>query len=929
MNKISTILFALLCLYYTGGCFGENGADTQNTLQLTQQEKAWLSEHPVIRVAADPDYAPFQFTNDAEQTVGVANDYLEIIAQRLGIRFEYRQPDSWAQALQLIQNHEADMVAVATETPERLQYMHFTKPYVDFPDVIITRSGEKIASLEELHGKHLATIEGFGINEFLRKNHPQVELRMMPDVQTLLGRISTGEIDAGVLNLATTSYAIGKWKITNLHISSLTDFSYKLALASRRDWPMLNHLLDKALATITEDERQQVFRKWITITTPSPNPQLTKIQLTTEEQQWLDEHPVILAASDPDWPPVEYLDQNKEFSGMAADYIDLVSQRLGIRIEVVPHQNWSEALQSARERKVSLLTAAASTPERSTFLNFSKPYLELPASIIINDDTRGISNMSDLRGKKVAVVKNYASHDFLKRQHPELDLLAVADVRNGLYAVSYGEVDAFIANVATASYYIEKQAIQNLRVAGESGFSYQVGLASRNDWPMLHRLLQKSLNSISNEERQTIYRKWIGLKPESWKPSREQIIAVAVALIIIGFAITLAWNRQLRKTVEYRTQALRASEAAAEKANQAKSDFLAAASHDLRQPLHAMSLQIGQLTELMPDKKAQKILTQISNSQYALSDIINALLDISRLDAGILKPDVSHFPLARLFARLQNEFTPQALERGIDLRVHATHAWLHTDATLLYRILANLVDNAIKHSNAPGVLVGARARGDNWQIEVWDCGPGIAEEQQQAIFGEFVQLLTPEPNRRRGLGLGLSIVRRLNALLDIQLTLASRMGAGSCFRLEVARGTPMPLQKGKALSAKDRNYSLQGAVVLVVDDDLDVLVATRDLLTSWKCAVLTAASVSEALSVITDEDIDVVVADYDLGDEHTGLDLINTLNEHSSKPCKALIISGNVSNEQMRQLREGPYPILSKPVLPMTLRSSLHQLLKA
>ena len=139
----------------------------------------------------------------------------------------------------------------------------------------------------------------------------------------------------------------------------------------------------------------------------------------------------------------------------------------------------------------------------------------------------------------------------------------------------------------------------------------------------------------------------------------------------------------------------------------------------------------------------------------------------------------------------------------------------------------------------------------------------------------------------------------------------------------------MPLQKGKALSAKDRNYSLQGAVVLVVDDDLDVLVATRDLLTSWKCAVLTAASVNEALSVITDEDIDVVVADYDLGDEHTGLDLINTLNEHSSKPCKALIISGNVSNEQMRQLREGPYPILSKPVLPMTLRSSLHQLLKA
>lgn len=936
MSSTRAILLVLFYGLSVGACLGEEALHSNNTprLALTAEEQAWLDAHPVIRIAADPDYAPFQFTNDAGKSVGVANDYLEIISQRLGIRFEYALPDSWAQALQLIQSREADMVAVATETPERLTYMRFTEPYVDFPDVIITRSGSRVASLEELHGRHLLTIEGFGINEFLRNTHPQIELRMAPDVQTLLAMISTGEADAGVLNLATTSYAIGKWKITNLRISSLTEFSYKLALASRRDWPMLNRLLSKALATITEEERQRVFRKWITITAPTRQKKVKRIQLTKKEREWLDEHPVITAASDPNWPPVEYLDRDKKFTGMAADYIELVEQRLGIRIEVVPHETWSQSLKSARDRRVSLLTAAASTPDRDKYLRFTKPYLELPASIIINADTRGISGLPDLRGKRVAVVKNYASHDFLERIHPELELLPVADISNGLYAVSYGEVDAFIANVATASYYIEKLAIQNLRVAGESGFVYKIGIASRSDWPVLHGLLQKSVESISSEERQAIYRKWVGLKPESWEPTREQLIGFAVVLIIIGFGATLIWNRQLRKTVEFRTQELRASEEearaareTAEKANRTKSGFLAAASHDLRQPMHAMSLQLGQLKELLQDNKAEQILAQVSNSQFALSDILNALLDISHLDAGTLKPNLSHFSLAQLFTRLENEFSSQARERGVNLRLRSSHAWLYSDAALLYRVLANLVDNAVKHTRATGVLIAARKRGDKWRIEIWDCGPGIPAERQRAIFDEFVQLDNPGRDRRKGLGLGLSIVQRLNQLLGLQLNLISRSGSGSCFRLTVSEGEPVPQQGGKPLRPEERGYHLQGAVVLVVDDDPDVLTATRDLLNGWGCAVVMATSLEEAMAEVADEDIDIIIADYRLADGHTGLDVIEALNEKGRRHSKALIITGGVNSEELSRLRDGNYPILSKPVAPVTLRSTLHKLM--
>ncbi len=691
MSSIRAILPILLFYgFFVGVCPGDEVLSPSNTsgLVLTVEEQAWLDAHPIIRVAADPDYAPFQFTNDAGRSVGVANDYLEIIAQRLGIRFEYVLSDSWVQALTMIQSRQADMVAVATQTPERLQYMRFTTPYVDFPDVIITRSGEGVASLKALHGRRLATVKGFGINEFLRKHHPQIELRMAPDVKTLLARISTGEEDAGVLNLATVSYAIEKWKITNLHVSSQTPFSYKLALASRRDWPMLQ------------------------------------------------------------------------------------------------------------------------------------------------------------------------------------------------------------------------------------------------------QLLQKSIISIVGEERQAIYRKWIGLQSASWKLTREQLLAFVIALIIIGFGITLIWNRQLRKEVELRiTDLKRAEEEAeaaretAEQANRAKTNFLAAASHDLRQPLHAMGLQIGQLKTLLENEQAQATLTQLGNSQFALNDILNALLDISHLDAGTLHPHPSHFPLAQLFTRLENGFTAQAQERNVRLRVHASHAWIYSDAALLYRVLANLVDNAIKHTRSAGVLIGARRHGDKWRIEVWDCGSGIPAEQQQAIFAEFVQLDNPGRDRRKGLGLGLSIVQRLTQLLDHPLSLVSRSGHGSCFRLEVPQGTPLPQQNGKPASYEEHCYGLQGAVVLVVDDDPDVLTATRDLLSAWQCAVLTAPSLDEAVAVAADEDIDAIIADYRLADGHTGLEVIAALDEKGERQHKALIITGDVNPEELRKLRDGCYPVLSKPVTPVTLRSTLHRLM--
>lgn len=805
VNNLRRCVVALCCLLLVSVCYARApvAAARAVPIGLTPEEKAWLEEHPVIRVAADPDYAPFQFTNKDGRSVGLANDYLAIISSRLGLRFEYQHTDSWSESLQLIRDRKADMVAVATQTPERLQYMRFTTPYVEFPDVLITRSGERVASLAQLHGNQLLTIQGFGINEYLRAQHPQISLQMAPDVKTLLEKISTGEADVGVLNLATVSYEIDKSKISNLSISGATDFSYGLALASRDDWPILHSVLQKGIDSLRDEERQSIARRWVGLSSEPWRP---------SQQQYVIFAVVVI------------------LFGFAATLA------------------WNRQLR----KTVEVTTRDLRTSE----LEYSNLYKTALVGLF----------RTTIDGRKVLEANAALAYQF-----------------------GYDSVESFIKHFASRDTYVEPGRRQEL------------------------------LRSLRRHERVDNF-EFLGRLRDG---SVRSFLLSATLYENKGYLEGAVLDITDRKKAENEAKAAREI---AEQTNRTKSAFLAAASHDLRQPLHAMSLLTGQLCEqLQQNDQAMKILAQINNSQSALSDILNALLDISRLDAGVLKPRLSHFPIAQLFGQLEQEFAPLALERGLSLRFRAAQAWLHTDASLLFRVLANLVDNAIKNSAAPGVLVAARRRGERWCIEVRDCGGGIPVEQQGAIFDEFIQLDNPGRDRSKGLGLGLSIVRRLNQLLKLEMSLDSKLGRGSCFKLLVPSGEPIQNPLELAPPVDEAGYSLQGATVLVVDDDREVLDATRALLASWKCAVLTASGMDEAIREAEDEEIDLIIADYNLAGIHNGLEVIEAITRNNKS--KALIISGDVNLAGLPQLCESGYPVLSKPVAPLTLRSTLHRLM--
>jgi PAS domain S-box-containing protein len=293
--------------------------------------------------------------------------------------------------------------------------------------------------------------------------------------------------------------------------------------------------------------------------TPSAGSAQSLSFLSEAERNWLAEHPVIRLAPDPDFPPIESFDQKGRFVGIAADYVELIEEILGLEVEIVRLNSWSEVLENARSRGVDGLTAAALTPGRQEYLSFSDPHIVLPGVIIARNDVRSTLVVDDLHGKKVSIVKGYLWQEFLTDDHPDIVLDLAPDLQTCLKRLSFGEVDAVVATLPVAIYYIEKEAITNLQVAGETGYFTKLSIATRDDWPELNSILQKTLKRIGPDKKDAILNKWIHIDHESIFAKKEFWITLMViaGVLIIILAFFHNWNRALQRAVDQRTKELK------------------------------------------------------------------------------------------------------------------------------------------------------------------------------------------------------------------------------------------------------------------------------------------------------------------------------------------------------------------------------------
>jgi signal transduction histidine kinase/CheY-like chemotaxis protein len=364
---------------------------------------------------------------------------------------------------------------------------------------------------------------------------------------------------------------------------------------------------------------------------------------------------------------------------------------------------------------------------------------------------------------------------------------------------------------------------------------------------------------------------------------------------------------------------------AAEKANIAKSKFLAAASHDLRQPLHALSLLAGALAERIHYKEVKDIVDKMRAAVAALENLFNALLDISKLDSGVLQPCVEDFHLQPLFDRMENDYRPEAEQKGLGFSVdNCSDLVVRSDTILLERILRNFVSNAIRYTNTGSVHLTMRQEGDRIAIAMKDTGLGIPEAKQGLIFDEYVQLDNPERDRDKGLGLGLAIVSRISQLLGHELQLNSMEGEGSEFTVYVPVGDNANIKEPGTTALPEFNMDLQGMRVLVIDDEKAILDALKVLLAGWGCEVITAETVEEARQELQGHNIepDAILSDYRLREKITGIEAIKAVEAMLGREIPALLITGDMNVEPQDEGVD-EYRVLHKPVQPARLRAFL------
>jgi signal transduction histidine kinase len=372
---------------------------------------------------------------------------------------------------------------------------------------------------------------------------------------------------------------------------------------------------------------------------------------------------------------------------------------------------------------------------------------------------------------------------------------------------------------------------------------------------------------------------------------------------------------------------LREATLAAEDANLGKTRFLAAASHDLLQPLNAARLFLSSLAERPQQPENAALIDRVEISLKSVEDLLGELLDISKLDAGGVVPQIEDFALDELLDGLATEFAALADEGGVALQFVPSHHVVRSDRRLLRRILQNFLSNAIRYTPAGGrVLFGCRVAGESLRLEVWDTGPGIPDDMHDAVFREF-QRIAGTAGTAPGLGLGLAIVDRVARMLDHEITLRSQVGKGSVFAVTVPVGDAVPVHPTVTELPDPRIHALDGAVILCIDDSPDILDGMLALLGGWQCDVRVAESGAQWRSALNGDTPDLVLADYHLDDDKDGLQLIAEICSDVGRVIPAVVISADQTEALREEATRRGHAVLAKPVKPAALRALMTRLL--
>jgi PAS domain S-box-containing protein len=497
------------------------------SLNFTSAELKFLSNHRVIKVHNEYDWPPFNFSKNGVPT-GLSVDYMDLLANRIGIEIQYISGE-WGELLQQAFEKKLDVMLNIVKTPERQEYLLYTENYLKNPNVIVSKNGSNISGIESLFGKKVSFTSGFFYEELLKRKYPNIIRVPVKDTLASLKAVQLEQADAALGEMAVIRYIMRDNLLTGLEVKNDFDSGNpeieKLNIAVRNDWPELRSILVKAMASISSEEEQNLKKKWL----HSDRVAKEIIDLSIAEKAWIKSNPVITIGNEDDWPPFDF-SINGDASGYSIDYLKALAEIAGLKLRFVNGFTWSQLLDKIKKKEIDVLPALADTPDRRQYIDFTNFYMENPTVIVVKEGTKGLRNIKDLKGRKLALVKGYYYVKRVSEAYPEVDIVEVGGFLDGLQSVIENQADAFIGSGTVANYTIQKHFLTGLQIVGQSGiddvdlFKIRMGVQKGNQ--RLVSILNKAMDSISGEEKKSLQEKWISF--ESHNVDDEKIIALSL-----------------------------------------------------------------------------------------------------------------------------------------------------------------------------------------------------------------------------------------------------------------------------------------------------------------------------------------------------------------------------------------------------------------
>tara|TARA_R110002096_G_C14661614_1_gene728084 strand:+ start:1859 stop:4246 length:2388 start_codon:yes stop_codon:yes gene_type:complete len=766
---------------------------------LTEEEKAWVDDHPVLRSTNEMEWAPLDFVRDGK-ALGFSVDYLNLVAKKVGLEIEYINGFAWSDLLRMLKNREIDIAQSIIMTPDRMEYLDFSEPYLDLPMVYFGREGaDRINGLADLEGKKIGIVTGSVPATVYEDHFSYLNLVKFESTIQALKALSAGSIDVHPDILPVSRYMIRTTMLPGIEVIGdkfypETENSDFIRLASRNDWPILSTILQKGMAAVTEEEFVALTDKWQTAQLESAEPD---IGLTPEEVAWLAENNVFDVAVDPDVEPLEFIDENGEISGFTGDYLRKIANKLKVKFNPVRSESWTDSLDKARNKEVALLGLVTPTVQRGEFFSFTDSYMDVVNMIFARQGEGAFGTLEGLVGKKVVLVKGYSAIDYIAKNYPQIKLVTTETIADALRLVASGDAQAYVGNLQMVIHTVAEERLSNIVVVGNTPYRQINTFGVRSDLPLLASAMQKALQSITEQERAEITRTWTGLiteVPADYARVWQLSIAGLVLLILI-----LIWNTSLRREVERRKvverkliisqERAQRAQSEAEAANAAKSAFLANMSHEIRTPLNAIigfsDAMLAGVGGTIKEKKHTEYLTDIRNSGEHLATVINDILDLSKIEAGKWKLDEYDFDLEACLQDAIKMLLPQADHKKISICYHPDENIvpenIHGDINAIKRIFINLLSNSIKYTSAGGKIECHinKQRNGSVEIEISDNGIGIPTDRIDHVLSPFEQIHKEHDLNEEGTGLGLPIVKNLVELHGGKFKLISEVNKGT------------------------------------------------------------------------------------------------------------------------------------------------------